>query len=238
MKNSHRWISIALLVAVVCLAQIGPAAEAAASSEADEVVTMDEPSVPTIRAPASPPPRTSPPRTTAVRKASPAGASRIADFRFPVGLSFVSGTLDLKDYAEDRTDMDVFAFPVALGISPYYQFAHGSQIWLDIGPSQLVMVDGDVDYWGVPVGLSYGFAFLPRSSFSPYARVGFKYPIAGGDWVESSSPGLFGAVGVEFMRKRMVGLGIELGYDGSEVEMETGESIQPGQVLFSVRAVF
>ena len=95
-----------------------------------------------------------------------------------------------------------------------------------------------VSYWDVPVGLSYGFTFIPSASISPYARVGVKYHIVGGDYVDKSTPGAFAAAGVEFFRKSVVGVGLEAGYDASEVQMTNGEKIKTGAFMVSLKAVF
>ncbi len=233
MNDPNRWMAMALMLAIASFAHPQFSVAASATSDADEIVTWGEPSPRAARAPSA---------SRSYSQAQPAEPRSIGrrpnSFRFPVGLSFISGMIDLQDYAEERTNLDVFGVPIGLGFAPYYQFAHGSRIGIDLGPAQIVLIDSSVEYWGVPLAVTYGFAFMPRSSFSPYARIGFKYPIAGGDWVESSSPGLFGAVGLEFLRTRIVGINFEVGYDGSEVEMETRETIRPGQVLVSIRAIF
>lgn len=102
-----------------------------------------------------------------------------------------------------------------LSLHPYYQFAHGSMLGFEFGPITMVM--GDVEYWDIPIGVAYGFAILPKFKVSPYVRVGGKYHLVGGDYVESSTPGLFGAVGMEFRRKNRLGVGFEFAYDTSEV---------------------
>ena len=174
---------------------------------------------------------------------------------FPVGLSYVSGLDNVVDFYEEQypgLDED-WSVPVGLSFTPYYEFEHGSRIAFDLGPAAIIMIseeyyyggdywsDADDTYWDVPVGLTYGFTFLPQASVTPYARAGFKYHIADSDLVDSSSPGAFGAVGVEFLRHRMIGVSLEVGYDGSEVTMlgDRGEEdIKTGEVLVSLRAVF
>ena len=174
-----------------------------------------------------------------------AWSAQAGDFRFPVGLTFVSGMRDMADYVEDETGADTDLYiPVGLSFAPYYEFDHGSRIGFDLGPGTIITVeeryggDSDTVYWGVPIALSYGFTFIPRASISPYARVGFKYHIAGGDALDKSTPGVFAAAGVEFLRKKMVGIGFEIGYDGAEVEFEDGKTFKPGEVLVSLRAIF
>lgn len=225
MRTGSRLMAIAAVLALGGIAQ--------AASEAEEIVTMGD----EIQAP--------PKSASAVRTKSVQTAERRGDWRFPVGLTFVSGMRDMVDYVEDEmgADADLYV-PIGLSFAPYYEFAHGSRIGFDLGPGTIIMIeeqygdDADTPYWGVPVALTYGFTFIPRASLSPHARIGLKYHIAGGDWLDKSSPGVFVAAGVEFLRKNAVGVGFEIGYDGSKVEFENGEEFTPGEVLVSLRAIF
>ena len=108
--------------------------------------------------------------------------------------------------------------------------------------------------WGYPVGISYvsgiqnvidfyeeQYPFLDEDWFVPVGLSFTPYYEADSDLVDSSSPGAFGAVGVEFLRHRMIGVSLEVGYDGSEVTMmgDRGEEdIKTGEALVSLRAVF
>jgi hypothetical protein len=179
---------------------------------------------------------------------------------FPVGLSYVSGIQNVLDYYEELfPELDTsWSVPVGLSFTPYYEFEHGSRLSFDLGPAAIILIDeesyygnswesSEETYWDVPVGLTYGFTFLPQASVSPFARVGFKYHIADGDYVDSSTPGAFGAVGIEFMRNKMVGVSFEVGYDASEVTLAGAdwrgngyreEDVKSGEVLVSLRAVF
>jgi hypothetical protein len=180
-----------------------------------------------------------------------------AQWRFPVGISYISGFSDIVSFYEDEYGADASGFvPIGLSCTPYYQFAHGSRIGFDLGPAGIVIVTGGADafYWDVPAALSYGFNFIPHGSVSPYARIGAKYHFAGGDNVEGSTPGAYAAVGVELLRKKKVGIQAEIGYDSSEVTLKRDsgdydyhygyrsysreEKVTPGGVLVSVRAVF
>lgn len=218
----------AALAAVLALGGVAQGA-----SEAEEVVTMGD----GIQAP--------PNSSAAGRTKSVQTTERKGDWRFPVGLTFVSGMREMADFVEDEmgADMDLY-IPIGLSFAPYYEFAHGSRVGFDLGPATIITIeegygnDEDIPYWGVPVALTYGFTFIPRASVSPYARIGFKYHVAGGDWLDKSTPGVFAAAGVEFLRKKAVGVGFEIGYDGAEVEFEDGTEFTPGEVLVSLRAIF
>ena len=221
-------ISTAALATVLALCGVSQGAR-----EAEEVVTMGD----EIQAP--------PKSSAAVRAKSVQTTERKGDWRFPVGLTFVSGMRDMADFVEDEMDADTDLYvPLGLSFAPYYEFAHGSRIGFDLGPGTIITIDdrygddADVPYWGVPVALTYGFTFIPRASVSPYARIGFKYHVAGGDWLDKSTPGVFVAAGVEFLRKKAVGVGFEIGYDGAEVAFEDGTEFTPGELLVSLRAIF
>lgn len=176
------------------------------------------------------------------------------EWRLPVGISYISGFSDVMNFYEDAYGADSQVFiPIGLSFTPYYQFSHGSRLGGDLGPAGVVMITGgddDVTFWDVPIGLSYGFTFIPHASVSPYARVGVKYHIVGGDGVDSSTPGAFGAIGVELMRKKVIGIQAEIGYDASEVTFSSPsysrasgwgtheETVKPGGFTVSIRAVF
>ena len=175
-----------------------------------------------------------------------AASARASDFRFPVGLTYESGFQNVVDWYEDELDAEAdFFLPVGLAFAPYVQFDHGSRLGMDIGPIAYIAISkygsyasSDESLWDIPVALSYGFTFMPKADVSPFARLGIKQHIAEGDAVDSSTPGPFLAVGVEFARLSQVGFGLELGYDGSEIEMINGEKIKPGEALVSLRVIF
>ena len=87
-----------------------------------------------------------------------------------------------------------------------------------VGP--WVLLTGDADATLLPVNASLRYAFSPWAKATPYVRAGVSYTFASGDYIESSSAGLVGALGVELLRHKRVGIGIEIGYDASVVEME------------------
>ena len=51
-----------------------------------------------------------------------------------------------------------------------------------------------------------------------------------GDYVKRSNMGFFGAFGVELLRKKKMGFGLEISYDGAEVEIEKRASYEYGSV--------
>lgn len=178
-----------------------------------------------------------PDQTPAATKIARVRSPRDAGWRFPLGISFVSGETEVGDYYEDELGLDGNMLPIGLSFAPYYQFANGSRLGVDLGPVSFIRVESEIESWDIPVALSYGFRFLPDASVSPYLRAGVKYHIFTGDRVEDSKPGVFGAAGLEFFRTEKFFVSLEVGYDGSEVTL--GETaVQPGQVMVGLQIVF
>ena len=177
-----------------------------------------------------------------------ATSSIAGEWRFPVGPSFMSGFSKVYDFYKDAEDADNgILIPIGISFTPYYAFTHGSLLGLDVGPVCAIFMEergkssSSLKYWAVPVGCTYGFMFMPSSSISPFARVGIKYHIVGGDYIDKSTPGFYGGAGVEFMRNKRIGISTEVGYDSSEVSFgEDGytEDIRPAQFIASIRVVF
>jgi hypothetical protein len=169
------------------------------------------------------------------------------DWRFPVGLSYASGFNEVVDAMDDNFGLsDDWVWPVGLSFQPYAEFEFGLGIGASLGPLGLVFIDNgwetDVSYM-VPLGLDVRYTFFRKGNVSPYVRAGFKYILAGGDFLDSSDPGVFGAVGVEFLRKKRVSVGLEVGYCSAEVEVAGGpyggpKDVKPYEFLISVFAIF
>ena len=168
------------------------------------------------------------------------------EWRGSVGLTYVSGFSKVTSWYEDEMDAELsWSVPVGVSFAASYEFDHGSRLGADLGPLAMILSSSgsDARYFDCPVGLTYGFNFIPHGKTSPYARVGVRYHMISSDEVDESSPGLFGAVGVEFFRKSSVGLGLEFGYDGSTVKMAggwlgEGKEIKPDEFMASIRATF
>jgi hypothetical protein len=176
------------------------------------------------------------------------------DWRFPLEISYVDGYGDIVDYYEDKTGADASYIPIGLAFGPYVQFEHGSMIGGKIGPLAYISVDcigggcSDESYFDVPLYLYYGFTFIPSGNISPYVKVGLAYHMVSADAVDDSAPGLYSAVGIEFMRNKAVGIGMEIAYDSAELTMKSGrynnagryskEEIKPGGLLVSFLVIF
>ena len=173
--------------------------------------------------------------------------SKAAEWSFPVGLTYINGFGDVADIYEDNLKAEgylvnsVESIPIGISFHPYVQFDNGFRIGTGIGP--LMLIIGDASFFNMPINLNGGYTFLPAANTSPYVHAGVMINAASGDYVEGTTPGFFGGIGVEFFRNRTVGLGIELSYDASEIEFEkkvnnSTENIKPAGLMFSIMAVF
>lgn len=157
-------------------------------------------------------------------------------FHFNLGLNYVDGINEVSDGLKDiygaAYDEDIVV-PVGLTLNPYYEFESGLGIGVVVGPASLIAIrqigggtdSTDVSYI-VPVGAEVRYTLLRDKALSPYVKAGFRYPIAGGNNIDSSSLGFFGAAGVEFLHEKAVGFGLEIAYDTSEVTLT-----RPGTTL-------
>jgi outer membrane protein W len=154
----------------------------------------------------------------------------------PVGLSYSYGSQQLTDkladfYRSDGYSVDQTSVPIGLSLNPFYEWDNGLGVGVSVGPLAFLTVDVDT-YSGssstdtdklsyvVPVGGFVRYTLFRHKTFSPYVRVGVRYPFAGGDNLESSTVGPFGMVGVDIWRNQKVGLSVEVGYDASHVNVK------------------
>ena len=170
-----------------------------------------------------------------------------SDWKFPVGLSYVTGFDDVGElykenlhtiYSNVNEDHTV---PIGITFSPYIEFDSGVGLGGTIGPVE--DISGGADLFNLPVGLNVRYFLFPNATASLYVRGGVNYNIASGDYVDSSIPGLAGGIGLEMLRNRHVGISCEVLYDSSEIEFErlsTGgtKKVKPSEWVFSLQAVF
>ncbi len=163
-------------------------------------------------------------------------------FRFPVGISYGQGIYDAADKVFDLYEADGYYLddkiivPVGLTLSPYYEWDTGIGAGVTLGPTAFIAVQEEYfgDYYSdetrfsyiIPIGADLRYTFLRDRTVSPYVKVGFRYPIAGGDNVDSSEIGAYGAVGVEFFRDKAIGMAFEIGYDSSQVTLKSPSGIK------------
>jgi hypothetical protein len=152
-----------------------------------------------------------------------AGAS---EWRFPLYLTYASGFSKVGDLHKDNSNNQSSGFvhydegtswPVGLAFQPYFEFDSGLRLGMGLGPFGAVW-GATEDFYMLPVNLTVGFTFLPKSPVSPYVKAGVSYPFANGGYVEGKTPGFLGALGVEFLRDRRVHLGLEIAIDTSTID--------------------
>lgn len=181
------------------------------------------------------------------------GSTYAGEWRFPVGLSYVSGVNDIGDLLEDNLESnpyvsaDVTVIPVGITFKPYYEWESGLGVGMDFGPTMFVWSsedDIDADFFNLPINANCRYTFMPDGNVSPYVKAGISYNISSGDYKEGSDPGFFAAAGIEWMRNRKVGIGVEVAYDSSQIEFERlyypygTEKIKPGGFTLTISAVF
>ncbi len=141
------------------------------------------------------------------------------------GLSYVEGFEEmvaaLKDCGHRRAEAYL---PVGLSFRPFYRFEHGSMTGGELGPIVLIYGEGEG-----PIDLSYGIGFIPGSEMSRYAGAGLSYYIARGEDFDRSTPGLFLAGGMEFMRSRRASMSLEIARDRSRITFKPVEHRKNGR---------
>jgi hypothetical protein len=190
-------------------------------------------------------------------------SAQAGEWRFPVGLSYISGAHKVESLfkenlvAEGWTVGDSYSVPVGLTFQPYYMVSFGDYFGLGIGvgfgPAMWLHAEDSsgnhtYDMWNVPVNASLRYIFLPKKNISPYIRTGLSYNIAGGDYYDGSNVGFVGGVGVEFLRTKAVGFGLEVAYDSSELKLKKmvdayeynakQKKIRPNEIVVSLYALF
>ena len=178
-------------------------------------------------------------------------SAKAADWRFPLGLTYVSGFEDVGDIYENNIEAEGYYIyssdysPIGISFHPYAQFDSGFGVGFSIGPLMAIM--GDRIFFDIPIGLDFRYTFIPTANASPYIRAGGRSHSASGDYVEGTTPGFFGGIGIEFLRDKRVNMGIEISYDASEIELEkkeryrytsTTEKIQPFGLMLSIFVIF
>ena len=146
-------------------------------------------------------------------------------WNFALGINYVDGLDELVDRYEENMvnegyySVDTVEIPVGLSFTPYYQYENGMQICAGIGP--IVWLTGDAEHFEFPARFGVGYSLFKDADMSPYLRGGLSYHFASGDYVEGSSAGFFGSVGVELAKFDNGGsIGIEFTVDTAEVDVE------------------
>lgn len=180
-----------------------------------------------------------------------------AGFHFPVGFAYGYGIHEAADTLFDMYEStpgyqvdDRIEIPFGLTFNPYYELDNGLGFGLGLGPTAFIVVHEDFpprrppnDPYGpppsedhfsyaIPIGADIRYTLFRDKVVSPYVRVGFRFPIAGGDNIDSPRIGPFGAIGAEILRNKKIGLAVEIAYDGSEITL-TGPAGQEKDVTFA-----
>lgn len=153
--------------------------------------------------------------------------SQAGDMKFQVQLSYVSGLDDVYDLyinnleAEGYIISSKFNIPIGICFHPYFEFDFGLRLGGGVGPIAMIIVSGaDASYFDLPVNVHVGYTLIPPSSVSPYVKTGFVYHVNSGEYLESSSPGLFFAGGIDFLRTKRISFGFEVAMDLSEAKFQ------------------
>lgn len=177
--------------------------------------------------------------------------AQAGQWRVGPGIAFATGISDVTDIYEENynnthttTQVDVqFLLPIGLGVQGTYTWDSGLRVDMGLGPLFIIRdtgtgdVDSGLDYTEVPVNATVGYTFIPSGQVSPYIRAGVSYHFASGDYVQGSSPGLFGAVGLEFMRTRIASVSLEVAFDQSKVEFDRYKRNSFGVVTYSTEKI-
>lgn len=145
------------------------------------------------------------------------GSAQAVEWR--LGVSYASGVSDVADLYEDNLRLDGreanvdLKFPIGVAASFVYDWT--TEWRTDIGVGPIFAIGGDVRHLEVPLSATIGYNFLPYSRYSPYVRGGVIHHFASGDQYDSSTPGLFAAVGVDFTH-----FALELATDQSKVKFD------------------
>ena len=167
-----------------------------------------------------------------------------ADWRFPLGMTYISGFGDVVDITEDNLKAqeyrigDVSGTPIGVSFHPYVHLDSGLRVGAGLGPIAAILSAGDFSfiYSDVPINVNVGYTFFPKGNISPYLRGGLVNHIVSSEFVDQGmAVGGFAGLGVEFLRKRAVGFGMEVGYDATELEFDDLKRDRGGNIKKSVR---
>lgn len=182
--------------------------------------------------------------------------AQASDWRFPIHLNYVGGLSEVFDLYKNNMEHEgydivaEFVLPVGVSFNPYLQFDSGLRVGGGLGPAFVVLIEEN-GYFALPLNINAGYTLLPNGPFSPYIKGGISYHLAGGEYHESSKPGLFAAAGLVLMNDRRVNFGFEISTDLSKVEFENYDweyyvsgrdqkftTIQPAKLLISLFVQF
>lgn len=184
----------------------------------------------------------------------PSPAENRTEFHFEAGFTYASGVEKVTDQMKTNFGFERdYIVPVGLRLDAYAQTPSGFGYGGGVGPCEFFTVKDHNHHYShnddtntsyiIPVFADLRYYFPKDGYFAPYVRAGVAYPIAGGDYIGSGTPGPVVAVGTKVWEHRIVAIGIEVGYDASKVEVKDGylhqaEKVRPTEFTISVFASF
>jgi len=141
-----------------------------------------------------------------------------SEWRFKVGVNYVSGVSKLMDAYEHNGYESDFEWPVGFDFSFGQNFDNGLGWDVNVGP--VIAVLGDVEAVLVPVSAAARYSFNQGGDTVPFLRAGVEYLFASGDYINDGSFGYVGGAGIEFNAQGLIGWGFEARYESGEIEFE------------------
>jgi len=181
-------------------------------------------------------------------------ANNGTEFHFEAGFTYASGVEKVADQMKTNFGLERdYLMPVGLKLTAYARTPCGFGYGAGVGPCEFFTVKDNSHHYHnddetntsyvIPVFADLRYYFPKDGFFAPYGRVGIAYPIAGGDYIGSGTPGPVIAVGMLVWEHRIVAIGVEAGYDTSKVEVKEGylhqaEKVHATEFTLSVFASF
>ena len=160
----------------------------------------------------------------AIASADVENSYKSGSWRFAIGYAFLNRADELKDAVKTLSrdhgeGSGIYNTSIGLSFQPYYQFANGWRAGPGIGPFLIFL--GDAHHVQVPLNLTVGYSFFRDADFSVYCRAGVSWHAAAGDYIAGSRPGGYAAFGMEFLNTRSAHIGLETGWDGAEISLDS-----------------
>jgi hypothetical protein len=184
----------------------------------------------------------------------PSPASNTWDLHGEAGLTIISGFDNVLNQLKTNFGIEHdSSWPIGIRLSGYVENSDGLAFGGSIGPCEIFLVKDhthrrhqeDDNKWSyiIPVSADIRYFFPKYGTIIPYVRAGIAYPISGGEYIGSATPGPVVAIGAHVWEHRIVAVGVEAGYDGSQVKVKDGplhgaENVRPVEFTFSVFAAF
>lgn len=163
------------------------------------------------------------------------------DWRFEIGIEYVSGLSELADAYEKALEEDGYTttdsteIPLGLTFETGMDWDLGAG-WLgwtfSYGPTILVLSDVSTEYI-VPLGMGLRYSYALTDSLFIYVTPEARYAFAGREYVSGGGFGFRGTAGMEYFFNPGFGIGLSSFYDSTTIEIDYpsggSEDIQPYQ---------